>query len=263
MRKQYRLLFLLLYFQATLSHAGAWVQNAGEGLNIFSITRYLSDQYWTSAGRLIASPTYAKNEASNYTEYGITNKFTLGFYVSALQSHTSAMGTQSGVNDTEVLGRYLFWSAGSSVASLQLSIDKLSHGARLNVPPQNSPLNTSESILVGTSGALRNGQQFWFADAALGFVQRYSAGNQLQLNLEAGYKLNHDRVWLMLQNYNTFSLDQINYPQGVGYNLVTVAPSIVYWMTKVVAVQVGMTQDLFGQNVGKGRGVFVSGWVKF
>ena len=226
--------------------------------------RYISDQYWTSGGRLIPASTYAKNQIDDYVEYGFTDKLTLGFYLSALKSHTSANATQGGINDTMVLGRYLFWSSESSVASIQLSADKLGRAAQFNVPPQNSSFNTSESILVGTSGQFKSkAPRFWFADGSLGFIQRYSAGNQLQINLEAGYKFHDDTMWLMLQNYNTFSLDHINYPQGVGYNIITISPSIVYWMTKPLGLQLGMAQDLYGQNVGKGRTLFLATWLRF
>ena len=67
----------------------------------------------------------------------------------------------------------------------------------------------------------------------------------------------------MLQNYNTISMDYPNNPQGVAYNLVTLSPSLVYWFTKVVGLQLGITQDIYGQNVGKGRGLFLSAWLRF
>ncbi len=258
----YRILvFLFCSLACMASHAGAWVQKKGEGLNIFTIDRYISDQYWTSGGRLIGGSTYAKNQVSNYTEYGATDKLTLGAYLSALQTHTGANGTRGGWNDTMILGRYLLSSSDENVLSVQLSIDKLGHGAVLDVPPSNSSVNTQESLLVGTSRAF--GSAYWFADAAFSLIQRYSAGNQFQLDLEAGYKMKHEQLWLMLQNYNTFSLDHINYPQGMGYNLITVAPSLVYWVTKSIGVQAGITQDIYGQNVGKGRSMFVASWLRF
>ncbi len=250
------------FFCCTLVYAGAWVQPAGQGLNIFSVRRYLSDRYWTSGGRLQSTPTYAKNSVEEYLEYGVTDKLTLGLYVSGLQSHTSAMGTRGGVNDQLLLGRYLFWTSGSMVASFQLMVDKLGPGANVNIPPQNSGFNSGESILLGTSGSVKTGQ-FWFADASLGLVQRYSAGNQVQLILEGGYKMKNDSLWFMLQNYNTFSSDHINYPQGIQYNLITIAPSMVYWVTHSVALQAGVTQDLYGQNVGKGASAFLAMWLRF
>jgi len=257
MFKRYYLIFFLIYFFCVPVYAGAWVQKKGEGLNITTLRRYISHQYWTPSASLMNSPTYAKNEVDEFVEYGVSNDLTLGAYFSALKSHTSAMGTQGGLNDAMLFGRYLFWQSGNKVASIQLSVDKLGHAASLNVPPQNSALNTQETLLLGM------GDQFWFAGASLGLIQRYSAGNQIQINLEAGYKFNDNKIWLMLQNYNTISMDYPNNPQGVAYNLVTLSPSLVYWFTKVVGLQLGITQDIYGQNVGKGRGLFLSAWLRF
>lgn len=259
-----RIFWAILFFSLpTLLYAGAWVQPAGEGLNILTVRRYLSDQYWTPAGRLVSSPTYAKNEIDEYFEYGVTNRLTLALYFSALKSHTSAMGTQGGVNDTKLLGRYLLWKNDSSVFSIQLGANKLGRAAAFNIPPQNSSFNSEESLLIGTSGVLaKNTTNYWFADASFGLIQRYSAGNQLQINLEAGAKFKDDKLWLMLQNYNTFNTDHINYPQGVGYNIMTLAPSILYWPYKRVGLQAGVAQDIYGQNVGKGRAFFLATWIR-
>lgn len=245
-------------------YAGAWVQEKGHGLNILSFRRYISTAYWTSGGRLQSTSAYAKYEIDEYFEYGLTDRLTGGIYLSGLQSHTSAMGTQRGVNDTEILGRYLLWKDDWKVLSVQAFVDKLGRAAQFNVPPQNSKLNTGEAILYGMSGKLgEKTDRYWFFDAALGLVQRYSAGNQLHLDLEAGWKFHENKFWLLLQNYNTLSLDHPSYPQGVGYNLITVAPSVVYWINQVVGFQAGVAQDLYGQNVGKGTGPFLASWLKF
>lgn len=264
MNKKGIFLSVLFLFFPILTYAGAWVMPAGEGLNILTVRRYISDQYWTPAGRLIGSSTYAKNEIDEYMEYGVTKRLTMALYFSALKSHTSAMGTQGGINDSKLLGRYLLWSKDSSVLSIQLGADKLGRAASFNVPPQNSSFNSEESLLIGTSGAFHSQPtRYWFADASFGLVQRYSAGNQLQINLEAGAKFKDETLWLLLQNYNTFSTDHINYPQGVGYNIITVAPSILYWPAKKLGFQAGIAQDIYGQNVGKGRSFFLATWVAF
>lgn len=67
----------------------------------------------------------------------------------------------------------------------------------------------------------------------------------------------------MLQNYNTVSTDHVDNPQGIEYNLITIAPSVVYWMNRSVAWQIGITQDLYGQNVGKGTSTFLAMWLRF
>ena len=248
----------------TFVYAGAWVQEKGHGLDILTFRRYISTHYWTSSGSLQNSSAYTKYEIGNYLEYGLTEKLTGGLYLSALQSHTSAMGTQRGHNDTEIFGRYLFWKNDWSVFSAQVFADKLGRAVEFNIPAQNSHFNTGEAILFGTSGKFgKETDQYWFFDIMLGLIQRYSAGNQLQFNMDGGWKFHNNKVWLFLQNYNTFSLDRPFYPTGAGYNLVTIAPSLIYWINSVVGVQLGIAQDIYGQNVGKGTSPFIAGWLRF
>jgi hypothetical protein len=261
MEKKLYGIFLFVYFISSFCYAGAWVQKPGEGLTILTIQRYLSNSFWAPGGQLSGSPTYAKNEIASYTEFGLTKKFTIGFYMTGLESHTHAAGTNGGLNDALLLGRYLLWSKGSNVISIQLAVDRLGRAATFNIPPSNSSFNSGEAILAGTSGQFGKSDRFWFLDASFGLIQRYSAGNQLQLNLEAGYKFSHDHAWLLLQEYNTYSINQFGHPRGVNYNLFTIAPSLILWLKKPFGLQLGMTQDLFGQNVGRGTSVFAATWI--
>ncbi|RDI48733.1 hypothetical protein [Aquicella lusitana] len=256
-------LIIISIFYCVIAHAGAWVQEKGHGLNIFTVRRYISTQFWTSGGRLQGSPTYAKNEMDDYIEYGLTEKLTLGLYLSALRSHTAAAGTQGGSNNNQFFGRYLLWKSNWSAFSAQFFADALGRAAKFNIPPNNR-FNTGEAILFGTGGRLgRAENRYWFIGTLLGLVQRYSAGNQIQFNLEGGLKFPDSNVVLLLQNYNTFNLDHPTYPQGTGYNLITIAPSVVYWVTKTLGLQLGIAQDIYGQNVGKGRAPFMAGWIQF
>ena len=257
------MLSILCFTVTTLLYAGAWVESKGKGLVILTGRRYISDQFFTSGGRLISNPTYAKNEIDLYTQYGATVDLTLGAYFSALESHTGNTGTAGGVNDILLFGRYLFWSSGTKVASVQLAADKLGRANTLNIPPQNSSFNTMESVQFGISNKIPYLPHYWFIDMSTGFIQRYSAGNQLQINLTAGYKMRGETMWFMLQNYNTLDIDHPSYPQGENYHLLTLAPSVVFWINPMISLQAGMTQDFYGQNVGKGRGFFLASWLRF
>jgi hypothetical protein len=257
------LIILILCLVSTALYAGAWVQPQGEGLSILAVRRYVSHQYWTSGGRLTSNPEYAKNEIDEYVEYGLTSRFSAGFLLSALKSHTSANGTQGGMDDMMLFGRYLFWESGKHVASFQLSLDQLGRARNFNIPPQNSSFNSTETIALGTSGGWGEvSTPFWFADGSLGLVQRYSAGNQLEVDLTAGLKRS-ESLWLMLQAYNTLDLDHLQSPAESSYNLMTLAPSAIYWFTQAMGLQLGLTQDIYGQNVGKGRSYFMASWIRF
>lgn len=258
-------IILVLFCGISQVFSGAWVQNKGQGLDIVTAQYYRSHQYWTPAGNLKESPLYMKDYGSNYFEYGLTEKFTLGLYFSGLESHTAAAGTHGGSNDNLLLGRYQLWKTDYSVISTQFYIDGLGRASRLNIPPQNSKLNTGEAILFGTSGAFgpKNDQYYWFCDASIGLVQRYGPGNQVQVILESGFKFNSEKFWIFVQGFNTISTRNTDYPEKVAYNLFTIAPSVMFWFSKQVGVQIGATQDFYGQNVGRGFGPYLSTWIRF
>ena len=111
---------------------------------------------------------------------------------------TRAMGTKTGDNDNTILARYLLWSKDSQALSFQVFYDRLGKAVQFNVPPNNSRTNTGEAIIYGLSG--KAGKNNWFFDMALGPVQRYSAGNQVLFNIEAGLKMREDKWWLMFKN---------------------------------------------------------------
>ena len=134
------LFFIILYSLPILNaFAGAWVQEKGHGLDILAVRRYESNQFWDSNGNQQSSPVYKKWEIANYIEYGLYDKLTVGFYASALQSHTNAAGTRTGDYDNMLFGRYLVWSGDSKVLSLQAFIDKLGTGVEFNIPAPNVP----------------------------------------------------------------------------------------------------------------------------
>lgn len=252
--------FLFFLLLSTAIFAGAWTQKRGDVLNILSLHQYRSDQYRTPGGSLQNSPTYRKKEIDEYVELGATDRLTLGFYFSGISAHTTAQGTQNGMNDNQIFARYRVWKNASSVFAIEGYVDRLGQAAQFNVPPQNTKYNTSEQILYGTSGKLQD--YHWFADGMLGLVQRYGLKGQALLNLEAGLKTNDETVWLFLQDYNTFSLSRPGSPQNASYNLITLAPSVLFWMNPSFAIQTGFSDDVYGNNVGQGASIFVACWLK-
>lgn len=252
-------------FFSNILFAGAWVQKKGDALSISVAQYYRSEQYWTPSGRILDAPLYTKGFGSEYIEYGLTDNLTLGGFLSGLQSRDNNFGTATGMLDHLLLGRYQLYRDDDIVISSQIFADYLGKAAQFNIPPQNTNLNTGEFLSVGTSGTIRNQKAEdvnWFCDASLGLVQRYGPGNQVQLILEAGWKFHSEKFWFFMQSFNTLSTRETSKPTVLAYNLFTIAPSVIIWPTSYLGVQLGATQDIYGQNVGKGTGPFVSIWYK-
>jgi hypothetical protein len=261
--KKILILVLTISSFITLCFAGAWIQPKGKGLNILTTDYYLSDKFRNSRGVLEDGSNYKKLTLSNFLEYGASKRLTLGFYFSSIWVRSDFISPTSALDGRKIFARYEIYSAGSAVVSVEGAANFLGPGARVDVPPKNSSLNTSESIQYGTSGTLKALSGHWFFDSSIGIIQRHGAGTLLQLIAQGGLKLKNDKLWFFLQDYNTFSARNIASPSGVNYNLVTIVPSILYWVTNKTSLQLGYRDDIYGQNVGVGHAVFLSLWHKF
>lgn len=259
--------YLICFFLILLSHlahAGAWVQKPCEGLSITILRRYLSAQFWTSSGHLTGVPQYAKNEADQYIEFGLTKYVTIGGYYSTLRTRTPTNGIRGGSMDHLFLARFLLWNDDYSALSLQFQADKYGRAAAFDIPPQNTGYSTGEFIWYGKGGKLKTKYPTnWFVDGCIGLVQRYGLHGQVSIILEGGLKFNDEKFWIFLQNFNTISLYHPSGPRRSDYNLLTIAPSIIYWVKKPIGLQLGFAQDFYGKNVGKGTCPFVACWIKF
>ena len=103
----------------------------------------------------------------------------------------------------------------------------------------------------------------WFIDIEPAYLYRAQGGlsDQLEFDWTAGLKSPDNRVWLFLQQYNTRSINR-SFANSADYDLYSISPSIIYWLTKYLALQTGYQQDLYGIDTGKGKEVFASVWFR-
>ncbi len=255
---------LLLFFFMQDASAGAWVQDPGQGLSISVIKHYVSTHFRTSNGTLTSAPRFAKYEVDQYFEFGVNTNLTLGAYFSGISTHPATPPGITGSNDNEILARYQIWRGKNSVISAQTFADFFGKAASANIPPQNTHVNTGEAILYGTGGSFgKKSSVYWFFDTSNGIIQRYGAGDQAQINLEAGIKLFDQKLWVFLQSYNTLSLVNPTQPKGTNYDQFTLVPSLVYWVKKPFALQAGISQDIYARNLGVGTAPFLAAWFTF
>ena len=105
--------------------AAAWTQKAGEGLAIVKIGGYESDRYWDNDSQLRRSPAYRKLELNPYVEYGVNDRATVGANSFLLRVEQEGDGSNSGVGDVELFGRYRLhtdgWDSLSAQALLKIT----------------------------------------------------------------------------------------------------------------------------------------------
>lgn len=260
---RFKILILFFIYSHTVL-AGAWVQEKGKGLNILAYQDYFSNQFWSPGGSLQNATDYKKHYVSNFLEYGLTDKTTIGLFISAFHVRNFFTGNHTVGEAKSVFLRTELYKSNYSVISLEAFFNALGPGARVDIPPQNSDLNTGQAIQFGTSGRILNRKNdFWFADVSLGLVQRYGPGSQARIIAQGGLKYLDDKLWFMLQSFNTFNTKRVGKPIFLEYNLFTLGPSVLWKVSDNYRVQLGYYFDVYGQNVGKGSAPFISLWYQF
>ncbi len=260
--------FLFFYGDA---FAGAWVQEKGKGLSITTLTWYESEHFWDQDRNLNDGSRYRKLEINPFLEYGITENLTVGINAFISDITAEGQGTNFGVADVELLGRYRLWKNDTSVISTQLL---------LKIPeaydPHKLPLlgqgqyDLEWRLLYGHGW--KWAEHNWYFNAEGGFRKRFGApADELRFDWRVGWKSFGDKWVIDFKQENIFGLrnnsgNTSNDPfrqQSTDYDLYKATLSAIYWVTPKVGLQAGITQDFYGRNTGRGTAPFMGLWLRF
>ncbi|HAT1864024.1 TPA: hypothetical protein OZL95_003281 [Legionella pneumophila] len=254
--------------------AAAWIQPKEKGLVIGNAQQYTSCQYWTKQGELKHGPCFRQSSIYPYVEYGALSKLTL--ILSPNFNTFSQSGERVPFSLENVLfgGRYALWEKDWSVFSAQLTYNLPartgSFGNPLTPSSAYALINRQHFIdvrvLYGTGGALDKKQNnTWYADIEGSYQANMSgAADEIHCNLMLGWKTWGGTLVFELQELNVFTLNNPRNFTFPNYNLVTLMPDIIYWYKPdKAAIQLGVSQDLYGTNIGKGTAPFVALWWRF
>jgi hypothetical protein len=257
--------FLLLLAQSSISQAGAWLEPKGQWLFIPAAKFYFSSHYWDQNKNLQPTTNYHLYEFNPYFEYGLTNNFTIG--INPFVRHADKNQDKTGwhLTDIELLTRYLLWKNDWQVFSTQLSFNFTTrHDFSHDLTPPFLPPTLSDAqdflkwrLLYGLGGEL--GQCNYYLNLEAGIQRNFNgASDQLQGDLTLGWKSPGEKLEILLKSTNSFSLHNKRAIIAPDYSLSTISPSVIWWMTKNVGLQLGVNQDIYGYNVGKGTAPFVA-----
>lgn len=198
-----------LFFSATLM-AGPWPQPKGKGYFKLYEWWLRFDQHYTSTGELDPNATLGLYNTSVYAEYGLTDRLTgiinLPLYsrnvinnqISGTRGNVAIPGEAiGGLGDTDLSLQYALNAPGSSVPiavrlTLGLPLGEDAGGEQMNLQTGDGEFNQLLTLSAGKSLT-----QDLYAIASVGFNNRTNGfSDEFRYDLEAGYGLANQRVWL-------------------------------------------------------------------
>ncbi|MFI5206040.1 MAG: hypothetical protein ACHQVK_03795, partial [Candidatus Paceibacterales bacterium] len=60
--------------------------------------------------------------------------------------------------------------------------------------------------------------------------------------------------------FNTFTMHNPTVLNAPDYNLATIMPGVLYAITQTISFEIGVYQDFYGTNIGKGTQPFAALW---
>lgn len=260
-------IWILLLLWPDSVFAAAWVLPKGSALLIANTEWYYNNRFWNINGDLISGPAFNQLSLNPYFEYGLTDNLTIGENTFFRQVWRQDVNTGMELGDSEFFGRYRFWHNSYSVFSGQFGfnlpwVHPLFFISPLPPTVSNGQYWIEGRLLYGIGGALpKLANSSWFLDFEAGYQPNYNgAADQVNTEVVCGWKSPAEKWTVTLKEYNIFTMHNQTVLNAPNYNLATIEPGILYSITKEISLEVGVYQDFWGTNVGKGTQPFVALW---
>ncbi len=261
--------------------AGAWTYPEGKGQFILTTLLAGARNAYGRNGWLVSTPPYQKLEARAYLEHGVTDWLTFVAEGSAMKFRAAptpydpyelliseakagqplylpppAAMKYQGLGLGAVGARLRLLDTGDSVFSAEGSVRTASSEARRYLDMRETP-QFDARLLMG-----RKYEAFGFTgflDAQLGYRSGGQNGNEMRLDLTAGFRP-FESILLMGQSFSAIA------PQGARKSYITEQKfqlSAVYEATPSISVQIGGVAALGGVNAPSERGIISAIWWRY
>ncbi len=255
--------------------AGAWPQNKGDGLAIFTYSFDSASRRFDDDGDAAVDVTFTKQELSAYLEYGLTSRVTLVGrpVIQSVRSKGPATDDvtipptdeAAGLGGTEAGARFLLGRPFGGVVSFQgVALIPGDGENAVDEPLGEGGFGGEVRLLAGASWGWRG--RGGFADAQVGARSRGDvAGIEGRVDVTVGVRPSPDWMWLG-QSFTLIGEESAETTPGAGRQDVTshkVRLSGVRRLNRSWAVQGGVTATVAGRNIIEERAAMVALWRRF
>lgn len=121
-------------------------------------------------------------------------------------------------------------------------------------------------LLAGAGGEFDKKQsRAWYADGEISYRANFDgAADEVHVDFMLGLKFLDQRLIFEVKEINTFGMHNPKTDFLPDYSLFTIIPNIqLFTRDKTLGLQIGLQQDFYGVNIGKGFAPFVALWWRF
>ncbi len=257
------------------AYGSAWPQKRGHGILIVHAYGYRAEERFDERGqrtRLGEEARFRSTAIQGWLEAGLTDQWTLvisapvhrlGYRDRWSEQKNLALGDlQVGVR------RSLRQPETGWQVAVQALVKAPAYDANGRPRPGNGQADAEGSVLFGRSVPL--GRKWGYVAAETGYRKRWGRpADQLRGEAAAGLHL-HSRLTLSVQFFAIRGLGSLLPPERATnplieprFDLYKMQGSLLVWLSKGWAMQMGYVKDLVGRNVGAGHALVLGVWRKF
>ena len=258
------LIFVVAFSLGETAAASAWGRRGGE---LFVLTRA---DVFEARGSFLASSfldgedRFRRLESNFYTEYGLTDRLTLGGKLVYGESRiTGARETIAarGVTVAEAFVQQKVWSPGNSVGAVRVGVAipaSFDSGVRRELLSEGADVELR--ALYGHSSNLFGAPVFGSFESA--YRKRISnSADQAIVDATLGVEP-HRMMLFLLRSSNTVSIRNES-ESGADFDIYRIQPSLVIGPRNRFSLEVGFISEYAGRNFDRGNTYFVGIWSRF
>jgi len=246
------------------ANASPWARADDE---LFVITR--ADYFKADLGPVntidgIVDSRFERLETNTYVEFGLTEKITIGgkaLYGTSWLTRGATVETASGFSEGEVFGQYQAFRSHAHAGAVKLAVArpaKFLSGSRPEL--QSDGVDVTISTLYGRNLLIKPVKIF--TSTEIGYRKRFSdSADQIRIDATIGMEPS-DKLLFLIDFFSTISL-QNETDGGADFDIVKAQPSLLWRATDRWAFQLGLTEEITGRNISRGRTFFVGLWSRF
>lgn len=255
---------LLALFDLGAAHAGAWTQESGRGLAILTFVYDSANAAFESRDVQGQTTDFTKYEADLYTEYGVSDRFTVVFrapYQRIVDRSGDETQRLTGAGEVELAVRANLWRRGGFVVSAQPLIGFPGEARGGGQAPLEAAGRFYEGrLLLGWGGDVGGRDVFWSADGGYR-IREGPAPDEWRADAAIGLSV-RPSTKLIAQSFNTVSAGEARAPFA-DFRSHKVQASAVQRVSDSISLQFGGFRTVAGENVIKEVGGFTALWWEF